>query len=156
MSVSQIADYISEAEPSTDEILDIIRQTPEPSRENMANMFLAAEAEASGGEPRDDLIAGIAEEIGLGSAVGPEGSEGVPGTEGQEETGDGSDEGGADGGSGGEGTTTPAAEPTDSAKTLAEQEGIDLAQVTGTGRDGRVTQQDVQKFIQSQQESNGD
>jgi pyruvate/2-oxoglutarate dehydrogenase complex dihydrolipoamide acyltransferase (E2) component len=36
---------------------------------------------------------------------------------------------------------------TDAAKDLAEREGVELASVTGTGADGRITQNDVERTI---------
>jgi pyruvate/2-oxoglutarate dehydrogenase complex dihydrolipoamide acyltransferase (E2) component len=39
---------------------------------------------------------------------------------------------------------------TDSAKQLAEKEGVQLEAVTGTGKDGQVTQQDVERHIREQ------
>lgn len=38
-------------------------------------------------------------------------------------------------------------DPTDAARELAEDEGLDLADVDGTGRDGRVTKADVQHAL---------
>ena len=52
---------------------------------------------------------------------------------------------GSPGGSGAGDPPPPSA--TDAAIKLAEENGVDLAQVTGTGADGRITQPDVQKFI---------
>lgn len=47
---------------------------------------------------------------------------------------------------------TPNTEPTDAAKALAGAHGIDLALVTGTGADGRVTKDDVQAVIDARTE----
>ena len=46
-------------------------------------------------------------------------------------------------------TTTDA---TDAAKALADEHGLDLATVTGTGADGRITKDDVQQAIDAQAE----
>lgn len=40
-------------------------------------------------------------------------------------------------------TTTPDLDATDAAKALADDEGIDLAMVEGTGAEGRITKDDV-------------
>jgi pyruvate/2-oxoglutarate dehydrogenase complex dihydrolipoamide acyltransferase (E2) component len=137
MSVSEIADYITTAEPSADELLAILESAPAATREELGNKILAAEAEASGGDPRDDVIHGVAEALGRGSGVGPEGSEGVPGTEGSDE-----DPAGSSKESPGQ---TPA--PTDAATALAASENVDLALITGTGTKGRVTEADVKKYL---------
>lgn len=51
-------------------------------------------------------------------------------------------------------TGAPAAvEVTDSAKKLAKEKGIDLAGVTGTGKDGKVTQHDVQAAVKARDEA---
>jgi pyruvate/2-oxoglutarate dehydrogenase complex dihydrolipoamide acyltransferase (E2) component len=44
-------------------------------------------------------------------------------------------------------TSDAAPEATDAAKALAAQHGIDLATVTGTGSDGRITKDDVQALV---------
>lgn len=52
-----------------------------------------------------------------------------------------------------ESQSTPSGEDnaTDSAKSLAQEKGVDLSKVTGTGKDGRITQPDVQKHLDSQE-----
>jgi pyruvate/2-oxoglutarate dehydrogenase complex dihydrolipoamide acyltransferase (E2) component len=155
MDVSQMADWIEEAQPTADEIVEILMQSPAGSREDVGNKLLAAEAEASGGDPRDDVVLGIAEALGRGSSHGPEGSEGVPGTAPQETTGGGSEEGGTQEGEtpepGGDGDQTPAPapkpDPTPAATALATAQGVDLDEVTGTGSGGRVVEADVKKYL---------
>lgn len=41
---------------------------------------------------------------------------------------------------------------TDSARELAEAESVDLRQVSGTGKDGKVTKEDVEKFVTTRDE----
>lgn len=46
---------------------------------------------------------------------------------------------------------------TDGAKELADEEGVDLSQVQGTGKDGRITKEDVEDHISaSQDDGSGD
>lgn len=41
---------------------------------------------------------------------------------------------------------------TDAAKELADEKGIDLAEVTGTGKNGSITKGDVEKFLEDKAE----
>lgn len=52
-----------------------------------------------------------------------------------------------------ESQSTPSDEPdaTASAQALAKEKGVDLSVVTGTGKDGRITQPDVQKALDEQE-----
>lgn len=44
---------------------------------------------------------------------------------------------------------------TEAAIEFAKEQGVDITLITGTGKDGRIGQPDVQKFIDSQKEENG-
>lgn len=50
-----------------------------------------------------------------------------------------------------ESQSTLSADATLSAQALAAEKGVDLSQVEGTGKDGRITQPDVQKHLDSQE-----
>lgn len=47
----------------------------------------------------------------------------------------------------------PSAETTEGAEATAARLGVDLGEVKGTGRDGRITQADVEAFAKSREES---
>jgi pyruvate/2-oxoglutarate dehydrogenase complex dihydrolipoamide acyltransferase (E2) component len=56
----------------------------------------------------------------------------------------------------GEGAAKAAVSAFPAAKMLARQQGIDLAEIEGTGPEGRVTKEDVEKFIAQKREREGE
>lgn len=52
-------------------------------------------------------------------------------------------------------STAGAPQATDAAEKLAEEEGVELASVVGTGVDGTITKGDVEAYLASQEEKGG-
>lgn len=130
-TAEMFAVYMDEAQPSPQELLSIVEQSGDQTA--TGDKILAAEAALSGGESREELVEGVMTLLGRGTGTGPEGSEGVEGTAPDEPS---TTSNGEDG-------------PTESAVAYAKEESVDLEDVTGTGRGGRVTKPDVEKYVAS-------
>jgi pyruvate/2-oxoglutarate dehydrogenase complex dihydrolipoamide acyltransferase (E2) component len=162
MNIMQLAEVFKDI--STDEILEIAAATP-----STAEFVYSAAVMAHGGVAPEGLTEGIAEIMGRGVADpgltgrgveydGEETEDGGPTQEGatvpeesEDETPPGdpeTPEGTAgDGGDGGQEPPPAGPDPSDAAVALAKEKGVDLADVKGTGKDDRVTQADVQKYL---------
>lgn len=132
----QIEDYLRTAEPTPDEILAHIKDTPPEHQEEVAHKFLNAENVVTAGEPREELLPGVVALLGTAATETAGDSTTTKDDGGQAETPP------PPGGSG--------AEPTEAAVALATENNVDLSKVTGTGSGGRVTQADVKQYLESQ------
>lgn len=165
MSQWQIEEYLRQAEPTVEEILDAVEAQPDQgAREALLNKFLSAESAVTGGEPRDELVELAAARLGV-AATGPgPDDDGLPHTladhppnePGPDGTGaavppggSGEDPGaGLENGDDGHSVKEPPV-ATENAVKFAEENDVDLSEVTGTGSEGRITQPDVEKYLAS-------
>lgn len=176
MDEQLLAQYIQTEQASVEELLELVAMNPDK-----AQLVINAEAAATGGEPRDGLLEGVSHILGSYTAPeGSEGVEGTEGGHPSDQVGletqrrtpqeivDELEAAGVqpeppqlpegdeppDGG-GGQETTDDGSESTvaatDAAVEYAAERGIDLAQVTGTGSDGRVTKPDIEKYEADQE-----
>lgn len=131
--VEKLGDWIMQNDIPVNELLEIVEGDP-----SLANKVLQAENLATGSEPREGLAQGIAAILGTATGPAPKGSEGVEGTAPDE--GEGRDAAGA------------SIDATGAAVELADQEGVDLAEVEGTGNSGRITKDDVESYLASREQ----
>jgi len=139
MSAWQVEEWIRSAQPTADEMVDIVEAEPAEGREAMARKLLTAESVAAGGEPRPEVVELLASVLGAAAVEGPLGPEGIEGTEPEAPPSLTS------GGSGGSAESDEDA--TEGAIELAAAEGVSLSEVEGTGEGGRITKPDVQRFL---------
>lgn len=167
----QIVEYFRQNDPTPEELFDMVDDEDDPVRKvKLIQNIMAAEAEITQGEPRDEVIIGMSGRLGAVSGgapdtavVDPSLTEGSPdgpppsplATDPDATGGDDTGKGIAPTGPQSEvdpaGSPLPTSPPvdveaTDAAKAMAARDGVDLRLVSGTGRDGRITEADVRDY----------
>lgn len=133
MHETQLTAYLA-SNPSVDSLINAINNA-ETQRQSveLGNRLISASIEADYAH-HDELVQVVAAQAGiaLGVEESDEDTDGPGGAVGVEEP-DGS-----------------SVDATEAARELALAEDVDLTQVTGTGADGRITQHDVQHYLNNQ------
>lgn len=139
MSLFQVEEYLR-TEPDIDGVVEAIAAAGDvQAQEALANKFLTAGREL-GWEDDNELMLTLAENAGIASR-GP----------GPDESHAGAGHGISNENDGGQEPSKTDA--TDGAVKFAGEHGVSLDEVTGTGTGGRVTQPDVQKFVEERNAS---